>query len=514
MNHDGFGDIVSSDGQTHGGGAFLGGKAFVLFGPSLTDVIHIEAGDATPLEQLGFGAAAMSIGDANGDGEFDVLLGGPGYQGPGGLTPDTGRARLFLGPGFGTNIIFDDPNPEQGAEFGKSVLLADLDGDGLDDVTVGAPRASRGTVPEAGQVLTWFAPAWSATPVEASQPHPKQFGFFGQHLAAVQNAGPAEDLLVNASDYLVPGQISGRGLAYRFAGRSLGLVDTIMPPSIALFQFAQYGRWLDVNGDGVEDMGVSNFDGQYDAAVLSGLDLESAIVTFPEPAQTVGVGYGFELAMSDLDRDGHVDALVSEADYSLFSGAVHVYWGPDFTSADLIGPDFFGFDLPSFGHGLQVGDLNADGYDEILGQISGFGQGILYVLQRRTLHASAGALAVSGGPTITFDIDFPPERGGHSYLGLLSFTPPGDGIVLGPGSHLPLYPDALTQVGLSLLGTPILGGFLSTLDVDGNGTMQLNWPAYAGTGLIGGTLYVTVLTSTPDGTLGPGTNAVPIEIVL
>src|SRR5262245_14405628 len=120
----------------------LGWTASALAGPGM--LTGVEAGDS-------FGAAVTGVGDVNGDGIPDFLVGAPGARGAAGIT---GTVSLFLG---NPDSVFTTPDlvieGEVGGDaFGFAVSAAgDVDGDGYDDFLVGAPRADA-TAFDAGRV--------------------------------------------------------------------------------------------------------------------------------------------------------------------------------------------------------------------------------------------------------------------------------------------------------------------------------------------------------------------------
>jgi hypothetical protein len=96
---------------------------------------------------------SVAIGDVNGDGFLDVIGGGPAF---GGLR---GRVYMFYSAGAAgvpTNPFIDENDNTPGQHvigglfdgtpnlYGTSVAVADVDGDGLDDLIVGAPAAHTG----------------------------------------------------------------------------------------------------------------------------------------------------------------------------------------------------------------------------------------------------------------------------------------------------------------------------------------------------------------------------------
>ena len=92
-----------------------------------------------------FGRSVSSAGDVNGDGYDDVIVGGPFYSAPGALWG--GIVYVFLGSASGLgyfarpihgNAQFD--SNQAYTLLGWSVAAAgDVNGDGFDDVIVGAP---------------------------------------------------------------------------------------------------------------------------------------------------------------------------------------------------------------------------------------------------------------------------------------------------------------------------------------------------------------------------------------
>lgn len=89
----------------------------------------------------GFGAALANAGDLNGDGVADLAVGSPMFAG--GMNQDLARAgRVWIFSGADGTVIRAYDGAQAGDDFGWALAnVSDIDGDGVDDLLVGAPGA-------------------------------------------------------------------------------------------------------------------------------------------------------------------------------------------------------------------------------------------------------------------------------------------------------------------------------------------------------------------------------------
>ena len=132
VNGDGMDDVVVGAAGEYVGGNTLG-RAYVFSGVNGSLLLTVESPNPNLAGDFG---TSLAVGDVNGDGKGDIAVGAGGERVGGNAYQ--GRAYVFSGADGSLLFTLDSPNPEEGAWFGSSVAVGDVNGDGKDDIAVGA----------------------------------------------------------------------------------------------------------------------------------------------------------------------------------------------------------------------------------------------------------------------------------------------------------------------------------------------------------------------------------------
>ena len=313
VDGDGRGDLLIGA-QRENGGAEDAGRAYLFSGATGAVLFTLEP---TRPEAIGqFGDAVTGVADTDGDGVADLLVGAP-MEFPG------GRAYLFSGATGALLRRIDAPSFLDEA-FGRSVAgIGDVDGDGLGDFIVGAESVEEGDVDFAGGVYV-FSGGTGALLRTLESPNSENRGRFGFSVAGVPDAdGDGEtDLLVGAEGEGGFQEFVGR--AYLYSGTTGALLHTLESPNPEPFgSFGGSVTGVeDVDGDGRGDLFIGA-DGEQNAGrayLFSGATGELLrTVASPDPfAEGIGGNFGESVAgVEDIDGDGRGDFLVG----AIYEGA-------------------------------------------------------------------------------------------------------------------------------------------------------------------------------------------------
>jgi hypothetical protein len=295
--------------------------------------------------------------------------------------------------------------------FGSAANPAgDVNGDGYDDVIVGAKEATINMTND-GKVSLFYgtssglstAPSWYVTGDTSNTA-------FGHSVASAGdvNDDGYDDILIGNPGYKVAGVSRGRALLY--LGSASG-PDTIPSWTAIGYTISDLGRSVysagDVNNDGYDDILLStayaSFGGTHTGAVYMYFGSATGPDTIPDwevrgdnPFQNFGNSV---CTAGDVNGDGYDDVIIGAHDYSSSSGAVYAFYGsasglsasPNWTKTGAATGNKFGNIV------YKAGDVNGDGFgDVVIGEPNTSSPGKAYVF-----HGSSSGLAPNANWTAT-----------------------------------------------------------------------------------------------------------------
>ncbi|MFT7680412.1 MAG: hypothetical protein ACI8QC_004418 [Planctomycetota bacterium] len=263
-----------------------------------------------PIRHGGFGFSTVPL-DFDGDGILDIGIGAPGES----------RVYVALGVGnneYGPMLSFDESGPAACAfpggvsiRFGEALAKADLDGDGDDELIVGAPDMSVNGILEAGAVFIIGLPTQGGSaPLQINADVPARGNFGAELLAADFDQDGQVDLAIGAPQALDGGMTAGSVTVVYSAG-------TV---------------------------------GEYQ-------------VHFPNPAPAENGRFGSHFAVDDGNADGFPELFIcavgnTDSNGIELSGQAYGYWGPIDPEGTFVLDDSLSLpaDFPRFGMHITAAD--------------------------------------------------------------------------------------------------------------------------------------------------------------
>ncbi len=475
---DGMIDVVSGSIAVTVGGVAAAGALYVWKGgPTLSGspapLATLTVPGAVAYDYLGM--SVTQLVDVTSDGILDVVAGSL-YADVGGVT-DVGAVYVWKGgpllqgtpallatltvPGAsaydGLSYVGDATDPAYGVAAGQVGRIADVTGDGVPDLVVGAINATVGSVAAAGAVYVWQGgPSLTGMPAPLATltiPGPiagdylgllgDANGLSGQGIQLVDVTGDGLPDVVAGTSKVDVGGVTDAGAIYvwqggaTLTGTPAPLATLTVPGAVAYDRLGDaLGQGLliaDMTGDGVVDLvaGARRADvaGVVDAGAIYVWSGGASLVGTPSPlatltvpgataydqlGSTIVIGFakhGLSIQLADITGDGTLDVVAGTIWADVVAGktdggAVYVWAGGPALSGSL-GPlvtlyaqngntnDLLGSSA-DYAQGVQLADVTGDGILDVIVEAINFDVG--GVQDAGMVFVWAGGSTLNGSP--------------------------------------------------------------------------------------------------------------------
>ncbi|MBU0692762.1 FG-GAP repeat protein [bacterium] len=322
---------VSSSGEVNG--PIRSGKVMFFDGLLADNPIHEFS---APKEGEVFGRTLSGGGDWNGDGIPDLAVGAPGDR------ESAGKVYLYFGgANIGSTVNGELSAKEVGDQFGTAISLHhDLNGDGLADLVVGAPKSAKAGA-TAGRAYIWLGKK-DGTPA-ASPDIEIKLGttndLFGTAIATGDVTGDGHaDLVIGSPHHNLGEKLPGSIFVIHGGPEAnLASVKKIISGESSGFQ-DEFGYGVAIVND-MNDDGASEIVVGAPKVLRDGKQIGKAYLYYggaamaSEPSRTFwgadeAGGFGEAVfALGDLNRDGKGDWAVQASSAAGSRGTVYFYYG-------------------------------------------------------------------------------------------------------------------------------------------------------------------------------------------
>ncbi|MEZ5966361.1 MAG: FG-GAP repeat protein [Planctomycetota bacterium] len=467
------------------------GRVLVVSGRTGAIVRRIDSGIADAL-----GQAMAFVGDLDGDGTDDYVLGAPNDSSAG-----AGAGAVHVVSGRAHGLLHTFRGVAAGDGMGSCAALADIDGDGVRDFAIAAPGTDFPAVDSGAVALL------SGRTLAVVRGHQ---GTFGQRTGEFMIAVADQDS-DGTGDYAVSVRTATGHALLVFSGRSGASLGSVsLPFSTPITALVDAG---DTDADGRPDVAVGSAganSGFGAVVVLTGAGLTVSRTFSGTTSERIGEGVA---RAGDVDGDRREDlALVGLAPATAFV-TIRVRSTSSGASLAVVHADYRnGSDLPLL---ATAGDVDGDGRPELLASQIDPNAGATTAAVLTTAARTLTAVRISspvGAPLLQqMRIHTRTALAGYAYLLLSSASGTTPGLLFG-SVRLPLNPDPLLFHALSFPNVTPYSASLGFLDAQGSATMGFGGFAPS-PALLGLTLHHAALLATRGGSIVDATSAVALTFV-
>ncbi len=478
LDGDGLPDLIISEDDASPNGLNMAGSVYVRSSADGSDlwVFHGESANAS------FGTSVAGLEDINGDGVADILIGAP-YEDPGGRK---GAGSVYAYSGADGSLLLRADGVKPGDQLGYSVAaIADTNGDGADELVLGAHGAWDGAINGAGKIYL-LSGIDGAVLQRQYGANPGAHLGYGVSRAGDMNGDGVEDYAGGAWGFDNAGK-KNAGAVYAYSGADGSLIWEHLGPRERAFRGETLAAGGDIDADGVPDLvsGSPRAIGEpfsiNAGAVVAHSGVDGSVIHEIRGSIDEDVLGRTVTGLGDLNADRHAEFVAGspghDPNHIHHGGTAFIYDG---ASGALLHRFDGNIHHASLAFTVRGGeDITGDGAPDLVmsqpgAQVSGVGgdTGRALIMSFQPWLVLSGLdLSAAAGGTIDFAIDFPASEAGANY-GLL-FSGAGRGPSVLKGLTVPLEQDPVffnTRLGNY---PSTLSGERGVLDVNGDASATL-----------------------------------------